>query len=71
LNIEVLRRKFRMSEVASREHLRIHGASNLRTIPDGWRVLKTIIRLGLSKPRQNAGTFERFSRVGAEFAEKK
>src|SRR5882757_554433 len=31
-------------EVASYESCRIHGESNLRTFPDGWHVLKTIIR---------------------------
>jgi hypothetical protein len=30
--------------VPSFEADRIHGVSNLRTIPDGWRVLKTMIK---------------------------
>ncbi|MCC7021621.1 MAG: hypothetical protein IT338_02270, partial [Thermomicrobiales bacterium] len=31
-------------EVPSFEAERIHGESNLRTFPDGWRVLKAIGR---------------------------
>jgi glycosyltransferase involved in cell wall biosynthesis len=31
-------------EVPSYESCRIHGESNLRTVPDGWQVLKTIVR---------------------------
>lgn len=31
-------------EVPSYEACRIHGESNLRTLPDGWQVLKTILR---------------------------
>jgi glycosyltransferase involved in cell wall biosynthesis len=38
-------------EVPSFESCRIHGESNLRTLPDGWKVLKTIVR-------------ERFKRAG-------
>ncbi len=33
----------RICEVASFEAARIHGVSGLRAIPDGWRVLKTIL----------------------------
>jgi hypothetical protein len=33
-----------VAEVPSHEYRRIHGKSNLRTFPDGWRVLKTIVR---------------------------
>jgi hypothetical protein len=31
-------------EVASFEAPRISGLSNLRALPDGWRVFKTILR---------------------------
>jgi hypothetical protein len=34
----------RVVEVASFEHDRIHGESNLRTFRDGFRVLRTILR---------------------------
>lgn len=57
MNIQALRSEIEVWEVASKEYPRIHGVSNLRTIPDGWRVLKTIIRLGLqAKPLAKAET---------------
>lgn len=50
MNVQALRSALKVSEVASSEFRRIHGVSNLRTIPDGWRVLKTIAKLGMSRP---------------------
>jgi glycosyltransferase involved in cell wall biosynthesis len=44
LNIKALRNRLRIVEVASYESVRIHGASNLRALPDGWRILKTILK---------------------------
>jgi hypothetical protein len=44
MNLQALALGLRVSEVPSFEFRRIHGKSNLRTIPDGWRVLKTIVR---------------------------
>jgi glycosyltransferase involved in cell wall biosynthesis len=44
INIRALKGKLKIIEVASYESDRIHGTSNLRAIPDGWRVLKTILR---------------------------
>ncbi len=44
MNIRALRAKLRIMEVPSFEFDRHHGESNLRTFPDGWRVLKTIFR---------------------------
>lgn len=44
MNIRALQANLRIMEVPSFEQLRKHGTSNLRTIPDGWRVLKTIFR---------------------------
>jgi len=32
-----------VTEVASYEHPRIHGVSNLNAFSDGWRVLRTIL----------------------------
>ena len=37
-------------EVASFEKPRVYGVSRLRTIPDGWRVLKTIWREWRGQP---------------------
>jgi len=39
-----LKNHLNIVEVASFEAPRISGLSNLRAIPDGWRVLKTILR---------------------------
>ncbi len=44
MNLRAHRAGFRIVEVPSLEVDRINGTSNLRTFPDGWRVLKTIIR---------------------------
>ncbi len=44
MNVRALHAKLRVAEVPSFEADRIHGASNLRTIPDGWRVAKSISR---------------------------
>ena len=59
LNITALRHGLKVTEVASYEHARIHGLSNLRAFPDGWRVLRTIIRERLSPrpPRGDRPTF--------------
>jgi glycosyltransferase involved in cell wall biosynthesis len=53
MNIRALRAGLHIVEVPSFEAARIHGSSNLRTISDGWRVLKTIFaeRFGRSGPR--------------------
>lgn len=50
MNVQALQARLAISEVPSKEAPRAHGVSNLRTIPDGWRVLKTILRLGVSPP---------------------
>lgn len=49
MNVQALCNGLVVHEVPSIEAPRIHGVSNLRTIPDGWRVLKTIIRFGLQR----------------------
>jgi glycosyltransferase involved in cell wall biosynthesis len=52
MNIQALRAGLTVCEVPSIEFRRINGVSNLRTIPDGWRVLRTIIRLGSTRSRR-------------------
>jgi glycosyltransferase involved in cell wall biosynthesis len=42
MNIRALRAGLRVVEVPSFEEARIHGESNLQTMRDGWRVLRTI-----------------------------
>lgn len=44
MNVRALRAGLTVAEVPSFEKPRIHGVSRLRTIPDGWRVLRTILR---------------------------
>jgi glycosyltransferase involved in cell wall biosynthesis len=44
MNVRALKIGLRVVEVPSFEAHRIHGESNLHTIPDGMRVLRTIIR---------------------------
>lgn len=44
MNVRALYHGFRIAEVPSFEEDRVFGESNLRTFPDGWRVLKTIFR---------------------------
>lgn len=44
MNVRALRAGLTVSEVPSFEHPRINGVGRLRTIPDGYRVLKTIVR---------------------------
>lgn len=43
MNVSVLRAPLVVREVPSFEYERIHGASNLRTFQDGFRVLRTIV----------------------------
>ncbi len=54
LNVQALRAHLKIAEVASMEARRVHGTSNLRTIPDGWRVLSTIMKLSMSPPPESA-----------------
>jgi glycosyltransferase involved in cell wall biosynthesis len=50
INVRALKAGLRVAEVPSFESRRIHGESNLRTIPDGWRVLTTILRERFTPP---------------------
>ena len=42
INIRIAQSGLKVTEVASYEHSRIHGVSNLNAASDGWRVLRTI-----------------------------
>lgn len=44
MNLRAIRAGLRISEVPSFEAERIHGVGHLATFPDGWRVLKAIVR---------------------------
>ena len=54
MNVRALRAKLKVVEVPSFEAERIYGKSNLRTIPDGWRVLKTIFKEAFKLNQQTA-----------------
>ena len=43
INIRIAQAGLKVTEVASYEHSRIHGVSNLNASRDGWRVLRTIV----------------------------
>ena len=43
INIRIAQAGLMVTEVASYEHSRIHGVSNLNAVSDGWRVLRTIL----------------------------
>ncbi|MPY60309.1 glycosyltransferase family 2 protein [Streptomyces spongiae] len=44
MNIRVVKAGLKVQEIPSHEYLRIHGASNLRAVRDGLRVLKVILK---------------------------
>ncbi len=44
LNIRALSAGLKVAEIPSYEEDRIYGQSNLKAIPDGWRILKLIFR---------------------------
>jgi glycosyltransferase involved in cell wall biosynthesis len=43
INVRIAQAGLKVTEVASFEHSRIHGVSNLNAARDGWRVLRTIL----------------------------
>jgi glycosyltransferase involved in cell wall biosynthesis len=43
INVRARKAQLRITEIPSFEFRRIYGEGRLRTIPDGWRVLKTIL----------------------------
>jgi glycosyltransferase involved in cell wall biosynthesis len=43
INVRIAHAGLKVTEVASYEHARIHGVSNLNAARDGWRVLRTIL----------------------------
>jgi RNA polymerase sigma factor (sigma-70 family) len=55
MNIRAATAGLTIYEVPSHECARIFGASNLRAIRDGWRILKVILRERLCGPRNLAG----------------
>jgi hypothetical protein len=52
INLRVARAGVRITEVGSTEWPRLHGVSNLRAVPDGIRVLHTILAERRRRPRR-------------------
>jgi hypothetical protein len=52
MNIRALRAGLNIAEVPSFEDKRIYGEGRLQTFPDGWRVLKTILRERFGRRQQ-------------------
>jgi glycosyltransferase involved in cell wall biosynthesis len=56
MNVRALRAGLKVAEVPSFEAKRLHGEGRLRAIPDGWRVLKTIVRERLFPQERRAAS---------------
>ncbi len=54
INVRIAKAGLEVVEIPSFEDDRIHGESNLNTVRDGWRVLKTLIRERRVAPLQAA-----------------
>ena len=64
MTIRAAKAGLRIQEIPSHERNRIHGASNLRAIRDGWRILKVITRESLTNsayPKSRASAAWRVS----------
>ena len=49
MNIRAARAGLRVQEIPSHERCRVYGASNLRVVFDGWRILKVIVAEALAE----------------------
>jgi glycosyltransferase involved in cell wall biosynthesis len=67
MNLRALRAGLRVVEVPSFESKRIHGSSRLRALPDGWRVLKTILRERFTRLPVGIDRLEEEAPVGLGF----
>jgi glycosyltransferase involved in cell wall biosynthesis len=70
MNVRALSAGLKITEVASFEAERIFGESHLKALPDGWRVLKTILREWLSSyartPHHNATRSAKAGRLAVD-----
>lgn len=67
LNLRMHKARFKIAEVPSFERRRVYGESNLNTVRDGWRVLKTILKEkhdDLKSSRRREETLESRSVMG-------
>ncbi len=65
MNVRALQCGLVIAEVPSFEDRRVHGTGGLRTVPDGWRVLRTIWREWKSPISTSVKLRRRWSRHGA------
>ncbi len=56
LNIRALAAGLKVAEIPSFEEERIYGQSNLKAIPDGWRILKLIFREVVNRSNRKQNT---------------
>lgn len=68
MNVRALRARLRVAEVHSYEEKRVHGEGRLRAIPDGLRVLRTILKEWLARPQQASQREDRERRLWADRA---
>jgi glycosyltransferase involved in cell wall biosynthesis len=57
IKLQAMKARLRIAEVPSFETLRIHGMSNLHAVPDGIRVLRTILQERYAAARVVEGAF--------------
>jgi glycosyltransferase involved in cell wall biosynthesis len=65
MNVRALCAGLKVIEVPSFEARRVYGTGRLRTIPDGWRVLKTLFKEWLRAARGVEGQLARQAQRGA------
>ncbi len=51
MNVRALYNGLKVAEVPSFEYNRVYGVGRLQTFPDGWRVLKTLVRERWNNPK--------------------
>jgi glycosyltransferase involved in cell wall biosynthesis len=59
MNIRALRARLSVVEVASFESRRMYGMAKLKTMPDGWRVLRAILKERFTPLRRASATKDR------------
>lgn len=68
MNVRALRAGLKVMEVPSFEARRVYGEGHLKTIPDGWRVLKTIVKEAFRQRRRMPGKQQETHQVHGERA---
>ncbi len=68
INVRIAQAGLKVTEVASYEHSRIHGVSNLNAARDGWRVLRTILAERYYHGRRTAASKRTMDQVRQQLA---